>query len=256
MRYVIQLSYDGTAYGGWQIQPNAVTVQEVLQAGIKRATGQEIIVTASGRTDAGVHAYGQICHFDADWRIPPERIADCINSFLPDDIKIVASGRASEDFDSNRSAKKKTYAYHAYLSSRIQPLKERYSARIKGKPLHVGLMQKAAETLCGEHDFKAFCASGSQVKTTVRTLYAVEVTEGFSLGCTDYTVRVTGNGFLYNMVRTIAGTVFAIGAGQRSLQDLQTALAEADRDKLGKTMPAKGLILESVDYGFPLFPNG
>lgn len=248
MRYVLKIAYDGTDYAGWQRQKNALSVQQVLEEGIFSALGIDVRVTASGRTDAGVHAAGQICHFDSDEiSVPHEKMPDCLNRFLPPDVRIVEGWGADERFDSNRSAKRKTYCYSLYVSKREMPLKERYAVRIENAPA-LEKLQEIAKIFEGEHDYKAFCASGSSVKTTVRTVYETRVEEGGSFGSRDLRVYVTGNGFLYNMVRTIAGTLLALADGKRTPQDVQNAYRTGDRNLLGKTMPAKGLTLMQVDY--------
>ena len=249
MRFVLKIAYDGTAYAGWQRQKNAVSVQQVLEETIERALGERVRVTASGRTDAGVHAAGQVCHFDSDkLTIPPEHLPDCLNKFLPCDIRAVSGAQGSEGFDSNRSAKRKTYFYSVYESMREMPLKERYAVRVERLP-SVEALQSFAKLMVGEHDFKAFCASGSSVKTTVRTVYEINFEESFSYGSRDLKIFVTGNGFLYNMVRTMVGELFDLASGKRTVESLLSAFETGDRGLLGKTMPAKGLTLLNVDYG-------
>lgn len=247
MRYVLKIAYDGTDYAGWQRQKNAVSVQERLEEAIATALKKDVRVTASGRTDAGVHAVGQVCHFDADVSVPPERMPDCLNRFLPPDIRITDGWAGAADFDSNRSAKRKTYCYSLYVSAREMPLKERFSVRIDGAP-PLGVLQKTAKLFEGEHDFKAFCASGSSVKTTVRTVYEVRVEESETFGSRDLKIYVTGNGFLYNMVRTMTGELLELASGRRTEESLLRAYETGDRGLLGKTMPAKGLALMKVEY--------
>ena len=252
MRYVLLVAYDGTDYGGWQIQKNAVTVQEKLSKAIAETLGFPVTVTASGRTDSGVHAAAQVCHFDAETAIPAERMADAINFRLPDDISVLQSAVAPDGFDATSSAKKKTYCYRVYLSPRRSPLKDRYSVQIK-YPVDIEKLEKAGKMFVGEHDFKAYCAAGSQVKTTVRTVYSIEVKTAETRGSTDVEIYVTGNGFLYNMVRTLAGTMIYYAAGRISGEDIVRSLEKSDRNAVGKTMPANGLTLESVDYEIKLF---
>ena len=248
MRYVLKIAYDGTSYAGWQCQKNAVSVQEVLENAIQEALGVSVRVTASGRTDAGVHAAGQVCHFDgAGLTVPPERMPDCLNRFLPPDVRIVEGWSADDTFDSNRSAKRKTYCYSLYVSKREMPLKERYAVRVDDAP-SLEALQATARLFEGEHDFKAFCASGSSVKTTVRTVYEVNVEEGESFGSRDIRIYVTGNGFLYNMVRTMTGELLELASGRRTKESLLEAFATGERGLLGKTMPAKGLVLWQVEY--------
>ncbi len=248
MRYVMKIAYDGTAYAGWQRQKNAPSVQEVLENALTAALGIDVRITASGRTDAGVHAAGQVCHFDGELTVPPERMPDCLNAHLPPDIRVIEGWQGAEGFDSNRSAKKKTYCYSLYVAKRDMPLKERFSVRIENAP-SLERLQNAARLLEGEHDFKAFCAAGSSVKTTVRTIYKVRIEEGESYGSRDIKIYVTGNGFLYNMVRTLAGELLDIAMEKRTEESLLSAFQTGERGLLGKTMPAKGLTLMSVNYG-------
>lgn len=249
MRFVLKISYDGTAYAGWQRQKNALSVQEAIESAIFTALAQDLRVTASGRTDAGVHAAGQVCHFDSDTiTVPPEKLPDCLNRHLPPDIRVLEGWGAEEGFDSNRSAKRKTYCYSLYVSGREMPLKERYSVRIEGAP-SLEILQSKAKLFEGEHDFKAFCASGSSVKTTVRRVYQVRVEEGESYGSRDIKIFVTGNGFLYNMVRTMVGELLDLSLGKRTEESLFSAYESGERGLLGKTMPAKGLTMINVEYG-------
>lgn len=252
MRYVLLISYDGTNYGGWQIQNNAVTVQEKLTSALFETLGYKVNITASGRTDSGVHASAQVCHFDADTTIPAEKFADALNFRLPDDISVLKSAAAPDDFDAVKSAKKKTYCYRVYISPSRLPLKDRYFERIKF-PVDLKKLEKSAKIFEGEHDFFAYCASGSQVKTTVRTVYSVEVKTQKEGEALLIEIFVTGNGFLYNMVRTLAGTMLYYSAGRLTESDILRSLNYRDRTAVGKTMPAKGLTLESVDYGINLF---
>ena len=249
MRFVLKIAYDGTAYAGWQRQKNVLSVQEALENSIKEALQEEVRVTASGRTDAGVHAAGQVCHFDSESiTVPPEKLPDCLNRYLPDDVRILDGWGADESFDSNRSAKRKTYCYCLYVSRREMPLKERYAVRIDDAP-SLEILQQKAKLFEGEHDFKAFCASGSAVKTTTRTVYEVRVEESVTFGLREIKIFVTGNGFLYNMVRTMTGELLDLANGKRTDESLLRAYETGARELLGKTMPAKGLTLLSVEYG-------
>ena len=248
MRFVLKIAYDGTPYAGWQRQKNALSVQEALESAILSALGEDVRVTASGRTDAGVHAAGQVCHFDSESiTVPPEKLPDCLNRFLPCDIRILEGWGVDENFDSNRSAKRKTYCYTLYVSRREMPLLERYAVRVEDAPGLEVLRQKA-KLFEGEHDFKGFCASGSSVKTTVRTVYEVRVEESERFGLREIKIFVTGNGFLYNMVRTMTGELLELANGRRTEESLFLAYETGERALLGKTMPAKGLTLLSVEY--------
>ncbi len=252
MRYAILVAYDGTHYGGWQIQKNSITVQQKLEEACFKVFGKKICVTASGRTDSGVHAAGQVCHFDADTTIPADKIAEVLNLVLPQDISVLDSVAAPTGFDSNRSAKRKTYRYSFYVSPRRNPLKDRYSVWVKNA-VDIAKLQHISGAFEGKRDFKAYCKSGSQVKTTVREVYSVCVSSRESMGGTDIDVTVCGAGFLYNMVRTIAGTMLNYAQGFLSEEEIRRSFDLLDREAVGKTMPAKGLTLVSVDYGFKLF---
>ena len=247
MRYVLKIAYDGTDYAGWQCQKNALSVQETLENALKEAFGKTIKVTASGRTDAGVHAAGQTCHFDADLTIPPQKMPDCLNRLLPPSLRALEGWSVEEPFDCNRSAKRKTYRYRLYVSEREMPLLERFAVRIESTQ-SLQTLKKYAKFLEGEHDYKAFCASGSSVKTTVRTVYEVRLEEREEYGCRVIEIFVTGNGFLYNMVRTMVGELLDLANGKKSIESLQNAYDTGDRTLLGKTMAAKGLTLMSVCY--------
>lgn len=248
MRYALKVAYDGTDFCGWQVQPNGYSVQQALADAAKAAFGEDVVFTASGRTDSGVHAEGQVCHADISTNIPAERLADALNCHLPASVSVLASAAAPPGFDANRSAKKKTYAYNLYVSPRRNPLKDRYSVHIKGA-IDLPRLREAASLFVGEHDFKAYCASRSQVKTTVRTVYGVRIEEEGE----NVMIYVCGGGFLYNMVRTMAGTMLGYAAGTLSRGDIINSLTFGDRSLVGKTMPARGLILKGVDYGFDLF---
>ena len=252
MRYAILLAYDGTDYGGWQIQKNSITVQEKLEEACEKVFGKKTGVTASGRTDSGVHAAGQVCHFNAETTIPADKIADALNRFLPPDIAVLQSAAAPENFDANRSAKRKTYCYRIYLAERRNPLKERYSVWVKN-PVNIAKLRHILGSFVGKHDFKAFCKSGSQVKKTVRDVYSAEAVITKSALSTDVEIYVCGGGFLYNMVRTVAGTAIGFAEGSLSEADVARSLSLDDREAVGRTMPAKGLTLEKVEYGFTLF---
>ena len=250
MRYLLLISYDGTDFSGWQIQPQKRTVQGVLSEAAKEIFGTETAMTASGRTDAGVHALGQVAHFDAITTIPAEKLAQCFNRLLPPDVKVLKSALAPEDFDCSRGAKKKTYVYSAYYAQTELPLLRRYAARLAWKP-DVSKMRAAAELLLGEHDFAAFRSSGFTSKTSVREIYNVEIVEQSEKGHTLYQIKVTGNGFLYNMVRILAGELFAVGCGKEQM--ITKAFETGERKLLAKTMPPQGLLLEKVEYDTPLF---
>ena len=176
-----------------------------------------------------------------------QAVVDCLNRFLPPDIRLLEGWEGRDGFDSNRSAKRKTYCYSLYESRREMPLLERYAVRVDELP-KIEDLRRVAKLFEGEHDFKAFCASGSSVKTTVRTVYEVKVEEMETFALRVVKIYVTGNGFLYNMVRTMAGELLDLASSKKAEESLQKAFQTGDRNLLGKTMPAKGLLLQSVEY--------
>ena len=244
MRIALTISYDGTNFCGWQVQPNGRTVQDQIENAVEKVTGQRVRVTGSGRTDAGVHAKGQVAHFTLDGcSVPPERFYLALNVHLPEDVRVLDSKAVADDFDACRTAKKKTYKYSLYQSNTELPLKERYAVKLD-TAVDVEKMRSASKLFIGEHDFKSFCASGSSVKTTVRTIYQLDIDNVDK----DLTFTITGNGFLYNMVRIIVGTLIKVGEGKATLSDVEKMLCDGQRTLGGKTLPAKGLCLEQVEY--------
>ncbi len=244
MKVKITVSYDGADFCGWQVQPNGRSVQAVLQDSIKSLTGEKVTVTGSGRTDAGVHAEGQVAHFDVkNTAIPAEKYFLALNAVLPCDVKVLSSERAVEDFNARKSAKRKTYRYTFYKSGVELPLKERYAVRLE-KPVDVEKMREGASVFIGEHDFKCFNASGGGAKTTVRTIYSIDITDGES----ELAVSVTGNGFLYKMVRTLVGALLLVGEGRATIDECRQMLESGARLKNAKTLPPQGLCLVGVKY--------
>lgn len=246
------VSYDGTAYNGFQTQPDGNTVQDMLEAAIRRLTGEELKVISSGRTDAGVHSRGQVINFFTESRIPVERWCLALNSRLPNDIVVYSGREVSVDFHARRSAKRKTYRYSIQRSKFHDVF--HYNTRFHHPhPLAIEPMREALEALTGEHDFTSFCSTRASVESHVRTLYSTRLlTESYAdLEDSDAGVihlEVTGNGFLYNMVRIIAGTVMEVGEGKRSPQDIPRILAGKDRALAGPTAVPHGLMLWSVEY--------
>ena len=241
-RYKLTVQYDGTDYCGWQTQPNGVTVQETLTKALQKIS-KSASVTGCGRTDSGVHARAMVCHADLDTTTPTKNIPRAVNCHLPDSISVLECEEVTEDFHARYSAKRKTYVYHLYVSENKLPLKERYSVRLDKMP-DISLMQKGAQKIVGKHDFRCFLASGSSVENTEREIYFLNVEQNGI----DITVSICGNGFLYNMVRIIVGTLLDVGYGRKSEIDVEKAILEKDRNLSGKTLPAKGLELYSVEY--------
>ena len=253
MRFRAVISYFGKEYVGWQRQLNGPSVQEALERALSETFGAPTQATASGRTDAGVHAEGQVVHFDADTAIPPEKIPFAVNTRLPNDISMLSCEPVSGDFNARFSAKRKTYRYDIYVSRHRRPVLEQTHAHVV-TPLSLTAMRACADAIEGEHDFKGFEASGSAVKSTVRTVYSIELkaegaAEDGTLSEGRLSVYVTGNGFLYNMVRIIAGTLVYAGQGKLSVEDVERVLETGDRTLAGKTLPPHGLTLVSVGYG-------
>ena len=242
-RVMLTVAYDGTAYHGWQVQPNGVTIEGELNRVLRDLTGEEIQVIGASRTDAGVHGLCNIAVFDTESNIPGEKFSYALNQRLPEDIKVVDSCEVAEDFHPRHVSSKKTYEYKIYNAKFPDPTKRLYS-HFTYTPLNVEKMQQAASYLVGEHDFKSFCAPAAVVETTVRTLYKAEVIQDEEY----IRIRVQGNGFLYNMVRIIAGTLMEVGSGKRQPEDIKTILEAKDRNVAGPTAPARGLML--INYEF------
>ncbi|MCR4998603.1 MAG: tRNA pseudouridine(38-40) synthase TruA [Lachnospiraceae bacterium] len=244
MRVKLVVAYDGTSYCGWQVQPNGVSVQQVLNETLSELFGQEIAVVGASRTDAGVHALGNVCAFDVDTRMPGEKIAYALNQRLPDDIVIQESAEASSDFHPRFSKNDKTYEYRI-LNRRFALPTIRNTTYFFHHKLDVERMQKAADYLVGEHDFTSFASIHSQTNTFVRTIYEISVTRDSD---DIVTIRVRGNGFLYNMVRIIAGTLIQIGTGLKEVEDMPRILEGKNRELAGPTAPPEGLTLIHISY--------
>lgn len=243
MRVKMVVAYDGTNYSGWQIQPNGVTIEQKLNEALQALLGEDIRVTGASRTDAGVHSLGNVCIFDTDTRMPAEKISYALNQRLPEDIVVQDSCEVPDTFHPRFSRSRKTYEYRI-LNRRFHMPTRRLDTYFYHYPLDVEKMQEAADYLVGEHDFKSFCAVNAQSKTSVRTIYACTVTKEADI----ITIRVTGNGFLYNMVRIIAGTLIKVGAGEFAPQEMQTILDACDRSVAGPTAPAHGLTMIGLEY--------
>ncbi len=242
-RIMLTVAYDGTAYNGWQLQPNGITIEGELNRALKELLGEDISVIGASRTDAGVHALCNMAVFDTESRILPEKIAPALNARLPEDIRVQRSVEVAPDFHPRRCNTKKTYEYRVYMGKYENPIGRQY-AHFVYVPLDVEKMEKAAGYLVGEHDFKSFCVAKAQVLTTVRTLYGIEVKkEGNYL-----TIRVSGNGFLFNMVRIIAGTLLEVGKGKLAPEQVKEILEAKDRQAAGPTAPARGLTLVSFEF--------
>lgn len=242
-RILLTISYDGTNYAGWQLQENAVAVQQRLEEALHRLTGESIRVTGASRTDAGVHALGQRVHFDTHSRIPPDKYPFALNTCLPPDIRVLEGKEVPGDFHARFDAKSKRYTYRIHNAPHASALYRNITAHVPQK-LDVERMRQSLPDILGTHDFCAFQASGGTAKTTVRTLTEATLTQEGSL----LTLTVYGNAFLYNMVRIIAGTLTDIGMGRKEPDAFRRALETGDRLALGVTAPASGLELTRVYY--------
>lgn len=242
-RVMITVAYDGTDYHGWQLQPNVVTIEQVLNQKLSELLHEEIHVIGASRTDTGVHALGNIAVFDTEARMPAEKISYALNQRLPEDIRIQQSKEVEPDFHPRHQNSRKTYEYKILNREFPLPVYRRY-AHFTYVPLDVELMNKAASYLVGEHDFKSFCSANTAAETTVRTIYELTVTKQGEM----ITIRVTGSGFLYNMVRIIAGTLMEVGRGNIEPAAVMDILKAKDRAKAGPTAPACGLTLIGYSY--------
>lgn len=242
-RVKLVVAYDGTNYHGWQVQDNGITIEEVLNRTISELVQEDIKVIGASRTDAGVHACGNVAVFDTESRIPGDKFSFALNQRLPEDIRIQESCEVDADFHPRYADTVKTYEYNI-LNRRFELPTKRLYAAFCYYPMDIERMNQAAAYLVGEHDFKSFCSAGAQVQTTVRTIYAVNVTKADDM----VHIRITGNGFLYNMVRIIAGTLMQVGTGLMEPEQVKEILEARDRSKAGPTAVAKGLTLEEIRY--------
>lgn len=242
-RIKLTVAYDGTNYSGWQAQNNAVTVEGVLNKALTKLLKEEITVIGASRTDAGVHAMGNIAVFDTESTIPGERFVYVVNQKLPDDIVVVASEEVPLDWHPRHQNSKKTYEYHIYNSKIPNPTKRLYTSFVSFD-LDLELMKQGAKYLLGEHDFAGFCSIKTQAKTTVRTIYDLQVIQKDE----EIVIRVTGNGFLYNMVRIIAGVLIRVGRGFYPPEKVLELLEGKERTGEAITAPPQGLVLIGIEY--------
>ncbi len=238
---MLTVAYDGTAYHGWQLQPRAVSVEEVLNRELSRVTGEEIKVKGTSRTDAGVHAEGNLCIFDTESPIPPEKFSYAVNRSLPADIVIQESREVPADFHPRKWDSEKTYEYHIVRCRHADPLRSRY-AFCCYYDLDAALMSQAAAHLVGEYDFTSFCSADTEKESHVRRILSLTVEERGD----EIVLTVTGNGFLYNMVRIIAGTLMEVGKGRIPPAAVAEIRDAKDRKAAGPTAPACGLRLVRI----------
>lgn len=242
-RVMLRVAYDGTNYCGWQLQPGKPTIERALNEALTALLGENITVIGASRTDSGVHSLGNVAVFDTNTRIPAEKISYALNQRLPEDIVIQESREVEPDFHPRHCNSTKTYEYR--ILNREFPLPtERRDSYFTYRKLDVEAMGEAARYLVGTHDFASFCSAHAQTETTVRTVYDCTVEKTGDMIC----IRVTGAGFLYNMVRIIAGTLFEIGCGARKPEDMKTILTACDRSAAGPTAPAHGLTMLGIEF--------
>ncbi|MCR5203112.1 MAG: tRNA pseudouridine(38-40) synthase TruA [Lachnospiraceae bacterium] len=248
-RILLRVAYDGRNYHGWQNQPNAITVEGKLNEAISDLTGTPVMVIGASRTDAGVHAYGNVAVFDTEMRMPAEKFAPALNTKLPEDIIIQESVECPLDFHPRKVKCRKTYEYTILARKTALPEYNNYAYYFY-RNLDVESMKRAAVFFKGRHDFKAFCSAHTTTKTTVRTIYDVQIKEEkLAVGGRLIKIYITGNGFLYNMVRIIAGTLLEVGIGKRSPKEIPKLIIEKDREASGPTAPPQGLKLLNIDFG-------
>jgi tRNA pseudouridine38-40 synthase len=273
-RIMLTIAYDGTDYVGWQMQPNGIAVEQVINKALSELLKEDIIIAGASRTDSGVHADGNVAVFDTETRIPADKICFALNQRLPKDIVCTSSCEVKPDFHPRHADCTKTYEYTIYNAVHPDPIKRRYSYFVY-VPLDIEAMRQAAEYLKGEHDFASFCSAHAQVKTTVRNIYSLDIIQGDNQGdgsliekennedkketteidgpqriyvSHDIKIRISGNGFLYNMVRIIVGTLVKVGYHFYPPEYVKTILDACDRTKAGPKAPAEGLKLVGIEY--------
>ena len=243
-RIKLVVAYDGTNYCGWQVQPNGETIEGVLNRELSSLLGEDIKVTGASRTDSGVHSLGNVAVFDTDTRIPPEKISYALNIRLPEDIVVQDSCEVAPDFHPRHCNSRKTYEYRI-LNRRFAMPTRRLDTYFYHRPLDVERMQQAARYLKGTHDFKSFCSVNTVVEDTVRTIYTLQVIKDAD---DIITIRVQGSGFLYNMVRILAGTWIQVGIGAMEPEQMTEILEAKDRSASGPTAPAQGLTMMGIEF--------
>lgn len=237
------IEYDGTNYGGWQKQKNNRTIQEEIEKAIYKVTSEEVELKGSSRTDSGVHARGMVANFNTDSRIPGEKFRGAINSKLPDDIAIIKSEEVDKEFHARYLSKGKTYSYTIVNRYEKVAMDRNYVYHVKDN-LNIDDMKKACTYFIGKHDFKAFKTTGSSVKTSVRTISELYIEANED----KLKIFITADGFLYNMVRIIVGTLIEVGKGKIKPKAIESIINECERSKSGPCVPPNGLVLEEVYY--------
>lgn len=237
------MAYDGTDYSGWQVQDNAPTIEGELNKALMDLHGEPVTVIGASRTDAGVHALANMAVYDTNARMPGEKVSFALNVRLPKDIRVVWSKEVDPDFHPRHRLTEKTYEYQIWNDDFMPPTKRLYWYQVP-KKLDLSAMREAAAYFPGERDFKSFCSVASTAETTVRNLISIEILDRTP----EVVIRVTGNGFLYNMVRIISGTLVDVGLGRRKPEEIPAMLEALDRQKAGPTAPAHGLTLKEFKF--------
>ena len=243
-RFKLVVAYDGTAYCGYQYQPELPTVEGFVNDALSELLGENIVTIGASRTDAGVHAFGNVAVFDSDTRIPAEKLALALNTKLADDIRIMESLEVAADFHPRKNVIDKTYEYRINTAKIPFPTGRLYSYNVKHN-LDIEAMREAAKLIEGRHDFTSFCSAKTDKEDKVRTVFQIDVEESLR---SEFIIRVRGDGFLYNMVRIIAGTLVKVGEGKILPDEIPPIIERKDRGHLGTTLPAKGLFLMGIRY--------
>lgn len=244
MNYKLILQYDGSRYDGWQKQGNTDnTIQGKIESVLSRMAGEAVEIHGAGRTDAGVHALGQVASVRLSGGFLPEEVMNYLNTYLPEDIAVTDVREADERFHARLSAKGKIYRYDIRLGSVPDVFHRKYQYRVEDE-LDIDAMKRAAEKLVGTHDFRSFCANKRYKKSTVRTITSIEI----DVQSENMSITFKGDGFLYHMVRILTGTLLEVGRGVRPAEEMEDILAALDRTRAGKTAPAQGLTLVQVEY--------
>ena len=243
-RFKLTVAYDGTAYCGYQYQPELPTIEGCVNDALSELLKENIVTIGASRTDAGVHSYGNVAVFDSNTTIPAEKLAPALNTKLPDSIRIMESREVSVDFHPRRNVIDKTYEYHINTAKIPFPTDRMYIHNVK-HDLNIENMKEAAKFIEGRHDFTSFCSTKTDKEDKIRTVFQIDVKEFLRNGIV---IRVRGDGFLYNMVRIIAGTLVKAGEGKIKPEDIPVIIERKDRGHLGTTLPAKGLFLMGIRY--------
>lgn len=242
-RVKLTIAYDGTNYCGWQIQPNGITIEEVINKALSKLTGEKIVVIGASRTDSGVHAMGNVAVFDTETTIPANRIAMAVNRILPEDIVVMQSEEVALDFHPRYCDCEKIYEYHI-VNTRVPIPTKRLTNYFVSYELDIDKMREGATYLVGEHDFASFCNIKTDVESTVRTVKELEILKNGD----EITIRIRGNGFLYNMVRIIVGTLIRVGRGFYQPEQVKEILEAKNRKAAGVTAPPHALMLMEIRY--------